>query len=334
MAMLAADGEWIAFGQNAVVHRAGKTATLDYTVAPGQLGMAILQVGEGKLAGMTHLQFRVKTDVATILAVMLSEKKPGGDYTALFWSPKDQWQQIDLVPADFTINDGPKDAKDPDGRLDVDQVQSIALLDGGQFFSQLPRDQSPIAVMQLAGDHKLAWEDYRVVTEPAQAQARAIVIDDFHRGFLPWITPGGGDLALSKSGNPLGKPALEFRYEQGGAKLAVLMHPLGQLDLTGMKELSFDVSSAREAHVLITLEKQKVDGRAPRYNHDFTVAAGQTGHMSIPFSEFTLADDSPPDPAGHLELNQVRSLGLVDVGGMLEGAAGQNTLWIAEVKAQ
>jgi hypothetical protein len=112
------------------------------------------------------------------------------------------------------------------------------------------------------------------------------------------------------------------------------MHPLGQLDLTGMKELSFDVSSTRDAHVLITLERQKADGRAPRYNHDITVAAGQTGHVRIPFSEFSLADDSPPDPAGHLELNQVRSLALVDVSGMLEGAVGQNTLWIAEVKAQ
>jgi hypothetical protein len=328
----AADDDWVAIGQNATVQKNGPTTTLDYKVAPGQMGMAVLQVGDGKLAGMTHLRFRVKTDVSTMLAVMLSEKKPGGDYTTIFWAPKGQWQDIDLTPADFMVNDGTKDPKDPDGKLDLDQVQAIALLDAGQLFGQMPADKTPIAIVKLSGDHKLEWSDYGVVTEAGKTDQGA-VIDDFRRGFLRWFTPGG-DLALSKSGNPLGKPALEFRYQQEATKIAALLHPLGQIDLTGRKELSFDISSSRDAHLILALEKQKVNGRGPRYNHDFTVAAGQTGHMSIPFSEFTLADDSPPDPAGRLELNQIRSLNLVDISGMLEGSTGPNTLWIAEVKVQ
>jgi hypothetical protein len=331
---LCADDDWISFGQNAAVHKTGRTHSLDYKVVPGQLGLAVMQAQPGKLAGMTHLQLRVKSDVSTIVGVMLSEKKPGGgDYTALLWAPKDQWQQLDLTPADFSVNDGPRDPKDANGRLDVDQVQAIALFDGGQFFSQAAAGNAALVANPLTGDHMLQWEELRIVTE-SPTQEKVTVIDDFHRGFLTWFTPGGAELVLSKSGNPLNKPALQFRYRQEPNKFTVVMHALGQVDLRGVKELSFDVASEHDAHVILALEGQKKDGRAPRYNHDFTITAGQVGHMTIPFSEFTLAEDSPPDPDGHLDVSKLRSIGLIDIIGTAEGVKEQNTLWLADLRAK
>src|SRR5262249_26357493 len=160
-----------------------------------------------------------------------------------------------------------------------------------QFFSQMPEYQkSAIAVNALSGDHTLQWQDFRFVKDTSKAP-EGIVIDDFHRGFLTWFTPGGAELLLSKS-NPLKKSALEFRYQQESNKFTILMHSLGQVNLGGAKELTFDIASERDAHVILTLEGRKTDGRAPRYNHDFTIAAGQTGHMTVPFTEFKLADDS------------------------------------------
>jgi len=334
--LAAADEEWLPFGQGATVRKSGETVTLDYKVTPGQLSMAVLPTGEGKLAGMTRLQFRLRTDGSTVVAVMLSEKKPGGgDYSVAFWSPKDQWQQIDLTPADFAVNDGPKDPKDPDGRLDADQVEHIAILDMGQLFSQMSATSAPIAFARLTGEHKLDLEGLHVVTESAKSQERGTVIDDFHRGFLAWFTPGGADLALSKSGNPLNKAALEFRYQQDPAKLAVVLHGLGQTDLRGARELAFDVASSRDAHFILTLEEQKVDGKAgPRYNLDFTLSAGQTGHMSMPLGEFTLADDCAPDPAGHLDVSKVRTISLADVSGLLNGSTEKNTIWLADLRAR
>jgi hypothetical protein len=196
----------------------------------------------------------------------------------------------------------------------------VAIFDAGQFFNQAAADDhAPFARRTVSGDHKLQWEDFRVVTESAKAPEKGVVIDDFRRGFLTWFTPGAGELALSNSGNPLSKPALEFRYEQEPSRFALVMHSLGQVDLRGASELTFDVASAHDAHIILALEGRKVDGRAPRYNHDFTVTAGQAGHMSIPFSEFKLAEDSPPDPDGHLEIGKIRSIGLVDIIGMAEG---------------
>src|SRR5579872_5167613 len=158
--------DWNAFGQGATVQKSGETLSLQYKIAAGQFAMAVLPIPGGKLAGMTHLQFRLRTDASTVVAVMLSEKKPGGDYTAAFWSPKDEWQQIDLTPADFAVNDGPKDPKDPDGRLDLDQVEHIAVLDLGQFFSQV---DSPMATHRLTGEHKFDLEALHLVAEPGKA---------------------------------------------------------------------------------------------------------------------------------------------------------------------
>ena len=330
----AADDEWMAFGPGAAIHKSGETVSLQYKVSPGQPSMAVLPTPAAKLAGMTHLQFRVRTDVSTGVAVLLAEKKPGGDYSTVFWSPKGEWQQIDLTPADFVLNDGPKDPKDPDGRLDLDQVEHIAVLDLGSMFAQAGANPM-MAFTKIAGEHKLDLEAMRVVTGRGKTEAHGVVIDDFQRGFLGWFTPGGGELVLSKSGNLLGKPAMEFRYLQDPGKVAVAMHGLGQTDLRQTKELVFEVASKLDAHMVVMLEMQKVDGKpGPRYNLDFEISGGQTGHMRMPFEEFTLAEDSPPDPAGHLDLGKVRSIGLADVRGLLTGAMEENTVWVADMRAQ
>src|SRR5262249_52847435 len=64
--------------------KVGKGALeLTYRVAPDQYGTALVPIKEGALARMGSLRFYLKTDVATTVAVALTEKKPnGGDYAA------------------------------------------------------------------------------------------------------------------------------------------------------------------------------------------------------------------------------------------------------------
>jgi hypothetical protein len=61
----ATDDDWMPLGQGAAVHKTGNTASVDYKVTPGQFGLALRPTSGGKLAGMTHLQFRVKSDIDT-----------------------------------------------------------------------------------------------------------------------------------------------------------------------------------------------------------------------------------------------------------------------------
>ncbi len=134
---------WVAYGPGAQVRITHEPANvkegsgaleLDYKVVPNQFGSAVLLVGDGSLQKMARLRFWLKTDVATAVAVVLSEKKPdGGDYAAWFWSPKDRWQLIDFTGADFALNEGPGDAKDPNGKLDLDRYRAWGSLISASF---------------------------------------------------------------------------------------------------------------------------------------------------------------------------------------------------------
>jgi hypothetical protein len=88
----------------------------------------------------------VKTDYPTSLAVVLSEKG-GGNYTALFWSSANRWQQIRLAPCDFSLGERDNDPPHPDGKLDLDQVQGVGVTDLGQLFGSTPANPAlPIVV--------------------------------------------------------------------------------------------------------------------------------------------------------------------------------------------
>src|SRR5262245_20019251 len=141
---------WFAYGTGARVRvtrapedvKEGTGALeLEYTVAPSQIGSAILLLADGALRDMRRLRFWIKTDDDTAAAVVLSERKPGvGDYSVWFWSPKQQWQFVELLPEDFAPNEGPADAKDADGRLALDEVQAIGFIDVAQFFGSISQD--------------------------------------------------------------------------------------------------------------------------------------------------------------------------------------------------
>lgn len=138
---------WMAFGSDGAIRltsdaahvKTGKPAlAFDYKIAPNQIVAAVLPVETGSLARMTQLKFWLKTDSSTAVAIILSEKKPeGGNYHAIVWSPKDTWQQIELTPEDFAPSEGPNGPRDPDGKLDLDQIEGVGVIDLGEMFVDL-----------------------------------------------------------------------------------------------------------------------------------------------------------------------------------------------------
>ena len=86
-----------------------------------------------------------------------------------FPSPKDAWQTIELAPSDFILSDGPGAAKDPDNKLDLDQVEWIGMVDAGVLFSQLD-DKSQYNVSE--GQHRLYLADFQVAATPLPDAAR------------------------------------------------------------------------------------------------------------------------------------------------------------------
>jgi hypothetical protein len=318
---------WTAMGQGAVAVTKG-ALSFTYELKPKTFGVAVLPAPP-EIAAMRRLRFRIRSDRDTVLGVLLSEKKPGGgDYSALFWSPANVWQQIELTPADFSANDGPTDPVDADGKLDLDAVQGIAIVDVAQFFVSMPDSPDfPMVIDRPSGTHTFLMSDFQVLSGAPGPGRRTGEIDSFHRGFLEWITLGGMKLNLSAADNPLGAPALQASYEQNEGRYAVLSRRIGQLDLSKAGRLAFDVASVHDATLVVALETKSAGGKpGPRYNMTiYAPAAQEVFHVSL-----NLADFEGP---GKLDPAQLKTLLITDVTAAQGGATQSNTIWLGKVEA-
>jgi hypothetical protein len=328
--------QWTYIGEGGAVAAEGKSGlTFKYVLGAKTFSAAVLPAS-GKLDHMQRIRFRVKADHDTAVAVLLSEHKPGGgDYSAWFWAPANQWQQIELSPGDFAVNDGPKDAVDPDGKLDLDQVEGIGILDLAHFFNQLPDGSAfPVVVARSAGAHTLWLDDFQMLNSaPARAKpsAKTISIDSFNRGFLQWITLGGMNLKLVSADNPVVGPALQVSYEQVDGRFAVLVGRLSNLDLSKAKRIAFDIASEHEATLAVSLEMKKPGSdQGPRFNVTIYPPAGRkVFHVNLRLEDFEQT------PAGTLKLDpsRLKSITITDVSAAAGGEAGANTIWIGNVEA-
>jgi hypothetical protein len=336
---------WFGYGRGARVRvttdpqhvRQGAGALeLEYTAAPGQADSAVVLVADGSLAGLRRLRFWIKTDQDTAAAVVLSEKKPnGGDYSAWFWSPKQQWQHIELVPGDFALNEGPADAKDADGRLDVAAVHGAGFIDIGQFFGSISADRAfPLFLQATTGKHYIHVDDFEVVKDQAAPPAASPRIGDPSRGFISWFTLGGATLSLSKPGKPFGQAGYEVNYEQTPTKYVAIVHGLSNLDLGQASALRLDIASLKPATVTVYLEERNPgNDLGPRYISTLDIAGGSTpSHRTLAISDFMPDGTGPADPDGRLSPGRLRSISLIDVTGARLIGPERNTLWISSIE--
>jgi hypothetical protein len=336
-------GGWAALGPGTVRVEQGAgpedgaaALALTYQPGAGRIAGAVLPVF-GQLAKMQRIRFSVKSDHDTAVALLLSEKKPGGgDYTAWFWARAGVWQPVELTTADFSANSGPNDAVDADGKLDADQVQGVGLFDLACVFSSMSSQPDfPIALSKPDGSHKLLLAGFQVLSSRgAERSGSAQSIDAFDRGFLEWITLGGMQLQLSAKGNPLGKPALQAAYEQTDGRYPLLIRRLSNLDLSKAGRLAFDVASQRDAVLVVSLElnaPHKSDG--PRYNLTvFPPPDRKPFHVNLRLADFEHDANSPAPGPAHVDASRLKTLAITDITAASGGDGGPNTIWIANLE--
>jgi hypothetical protein len=342
------DEGWIPFGQDAQVEltheraqiKDGNSAlALHYIFHPGQYGSAVLPVEQGQLSRLSSIQFWIKTDHATPIIVILSEKQPGGYYSTWFWCPRDQWQHVELQPADFALDEGPADPKDPDGRLDLDQVQGIGISDMGQAFQTLGKDSSyPLVIDRAPGPHVLNLDDFDFVMGEASAseRGRSRLIGDLDRSVLTWITTGGAELGRSTSQNALNEAALEVNYEQTAGRYVAIVHTLSNLDLHGTSKLSFKVAAKNNSKFILYLEKKRAGSLlGPRYSLLLEVPGDSQAHeRQIALADFRVDPAGPSDPDGKLDARALKSISLVDITAIDGRPATKNTFWLSSIRPQ
>ena len=141
-------------------------------------------------------------------------------------------------------------------------------------------------------------------------------------------------MSLRNDENPTGKPALEASYKQTPGLFALMNHRIANIDLGKCDRLSFDVASDKDAQLAVSIEMAKVSGKGARYTYLLEVAGGKNSqHQSIPFTEFALDQNSPPDPAGKFDSSKMRTISVMDVTGAAGNETTANTLWLADVRA-
>lgn len=332
------DEGWAAFGQNGHVSvtreatgvKTGKGAlAFEYDVSHGP-AFAMWPV-KGSVAGMQSLRFWLKTDAATPVAVLVNEKAPGGHYICMLWSPGNMWQHVELQLSDFTLNQSPKDPEDPDGKLDAADIQAIGLFDLSQIYNGAAKASTlPIVIDEKTGKHTMFVDDFEISSEPlalAKTSGEGVVIDDFARPVLQWATLGGVELSTEKNG-------MRIKYAQEEDRYRIVLKMLPRLDMRGWNRLAFDISSARASELVISLEEHNpTKGPGPRYSTIVSVSGGgRVEHRAISFEAFAADANGPQDPNGKLDLDQVKTISIVDITAATTHEPGTNSVWIGNLR--
>ena len=313
--------DWKPLGEGSTVHSSGAALAFEYTLAPKHLAV-LVQPAPPFLAQAGRIRFSVKADHSTAMAALLMEKKPGGgNYMAWFWAPANQWQAVELTPADFTVTDGPQDPVDSDGRLDLDAVEAIGILDLAQFFGTLKATSPiPVRIDAAAGSHTFLLNHFDLLSESTR-------VSPLDRGFVEWVSPGGMDLKLSEQSNPLGKRAIQAAYQHRDGEFDLLLRRQSAAPSPSESKgtrLVFDIASEREVTLMLSLEMKKPGGgEGPRFTLPIYPPGGrEVFHVDVKLSDF--------EGPGKFDPNQWRTTAILDI----TDADGANTLWLSDVHTE
>lgn len=309
---------------------------------PGQLPLDALvrSVPDGQLAKARALSFWARTDANTPLALTLTEKNGGGHYMAVIFLAKNQWQHVVVTAEDFYLTDGKDDPKDPDGKLDMDQIESVTLLNLYSYLALSVKDNPGNAALFPAqnGEHSLWLDDFTALTtpptpdrpEPALPEEKSgLWLESLRRDTPAWLPLGNVDMKLD-AGAPTKGRALRLDYTQEKGKIAAIVHDLHNFNLARCNQFQFDIASIKATKIILVLEEK---GGA-KYNAIVDVPADSApAHKAVFFANFTLSDDSPPDTDGKLDIDQVKNITIVDLAAFTAEQAQPNTLWFGPLRA-
>jgi hypothetical protein len=335
-------GAWTVMGGNGTLRvtrdganqRDGKPSlAFEYEIGPKKFGAAILPVEPGALATMDQIHFWIKTDYATSIAVILSERG-GGNYSALAWSPGGAWQEVQFAPRDFTLGERPNDPPDPDGKLDTDQVQGVGITDLGQLFGAAPANSDmPIALDRHPGKHTLLINGFDALAGAAADPKDKLVIDPFVTPQFSWVSPGGATFRLDSSNEHSPAAAMEVSYPSDKG-VVYIARSLPQEIPANISHISFDIASAHPVQLVFALQlKSSGRGEGPRYNTTVEVkGGGKSDHRDLALSAFTLDQNGPPDPGNGLKIEKAKNFSIVDISAATGDAHGPNKIWISNLR--
>jgi hypothetical protein len=332
------EGGWTVFGQGGSVAvttaaadvKAGKGALkYAYNVQKGDISFALVPTPGGALAKAKSVKFWVRTSETTPVFLILAEAG-GGRYAAGVSCSKGQWNRVEIPVTDFGLMEGNDDPKDPNGKLDLDQVENAGFFDFGQFFAQADEALAGLLGIQQ-GPRTMLLDEFEVSEEAAPSSyasaAGEFTVDTFATPHLAWFGVGGAELAKG-TGAPLAGTSLKVVYRQAPGKLSAFARQLPGAKLAGMKKLTFAAASAKPTSVVVQLEEHG----GGKYNAVVALDGASTPQsVSLSLSDFSPADDSK-DANDKLDIAEVRQIVFIDLAGIMGGVDQDNTVWVNKIK--
>lgn len=317
-------------GQNT---RLGRGA-LSYVYDLNPAALRVLSLQRPKdFTGTESLRFWLKSACATSFTASLVETG-GAVYQAPFYSPAGTWQEIVLNLDELLPDDA---SKDRNGKLDLDEIESIRLQDAGCFLVRLLPD--------LKGPRLLWLDDVVLSSKPAPrttGPTKSIhLVDSFESPLIRWtpvsIEVGGTprinvfDSAISIDSDAPGgggKQSLRISYVREAMKIQAFLRNLEKADLRKATALELSLRTSRDGTFVLGIEEK--DGS--RYNQLLELKAGDGWKaFSHRLDGFGLAQDSQ-DENKVLDAGQIKEISLIDLSPMIAGSTGETVVRVDQVR--
>jgi hypothetical protein len=333
------DDSKVAITHEASEVKAGKgSLSYSYEVTPEIIRMLGLP-RPLDLTGMKSLHLWVKCSHATAVMIALTESG-GGSYQCSVNCNAGKWQEVAVNLDEFVLDDP---SKDPNGKLDLDQIGSIQVVDVGGFLVKF--------LPELKGTRKICLDDFEFSSQEAPRTqgltqvtkvVPAFLVDNFESSVIRWIpvSLAFGEapkfaffdlpLALDRDVPPGGgKQSLKFMYPRLGKKIHAVLRNVEKVDLSKAAELDLCLKTSTDGTFIVSLEEKN----GARYQNTLELkAADGWKTFGLAFRDFKLAEDSKDDK-DRLDADKLKQISVADITALIGGGeTEENSLWIDEVR--
>lgn len=319
--------------------KAGKgSLSYSYDVVPNTIRMLALQ-RPLDLSRMKSLRLWVKCSKTTAIVFTVTETG-GAGYQASFYCPQDAWQEVAVNLDELTPDE---EGKDGNGKLDLDEVGSVSIIDISGFLSAFLPDLKGPRQMWL---DEIEFSPRRVALTTGPTTVTRVtpvhLVDNFESPVIRWSpisvefsdTPKfnlfDAPVAVDKTAPPDGgKQSLKYVYPRQGAKVYGIMRNVEKVDLKKAVALDIALKISNDGSVVVSLEEK--DGS--RYQKIVELKSDDGWKsLTFAFGDLTLADDSQ-DENGKLDAGDIKQISIADLTHLIGGGeVAENKLWIDEVR--
>ncbi|HLH80907.1 MAG TPA: hypothetical protein VKV29_11580 [Chthonomonas sp.] len=318
----------------------------NYTVNPQKQGannalpfqVLIRPVKQGTLASLQAIRFQAYSDIGSPFICALSEHQ-GGRYLQVFWLPPKTWQEITLYPKDFWLSDNKGDPPDPDGKLDLDQIEAIGIVPVSTILSAfMGTDPQIVGILQpSSGQHTLRLADFEALSNDTPVPStprlpddeKGVWIDPLNQDAIHWFLIGSQEMQYDPH-PPFPDRALAVHYQQGPDRLILLLHDLHRVAMGNTDRIVFQAAAEKGVRLAVSLQMK--DGA--RYFQIVDIPGdSKPTTVSVNIAAMQPAPDSQEALSHPIDTNQLTTLILADISFLFGQPEQHNTIWIGPVRA-